>query len=395
MSNYVITSVEKITRSTLLLTLQHEEGVPLSFQPGQYAAINGYRHKRPMPVRCFSIVSSPTEQDVLQFSMRVRGRFTTALSGLNVGDKVDVQGPYGGFVLNTHQDQHVVLLAGGIGITPFMSMVRFVDITKAPTTIDLISSSASQDDIPFGDEIVQRAKSNKNIRPLFVIDQGDTTKYEPTYMASGRVTDTIIRQHIGTWLRDVNTVFYICGPPPFMNAVLKTLQSMGVPRSQIRTEAFSQGPNRQTGKVVDWPFSMYAMGAVGMSLASVAIVIADIAKSLPSKDSLELQKRLTAELSTNARQSDLDDIIAALPAEKSDSKSSTALKKAIASAKKRAEQSGGTSTSIVYYDAASPSTSSSGSSSGTTTTKPTTPTVPTVPTKPTCTTSQSGVTTCS
>ncbi|HRJ91087.1 MAG TPA: FAD-dependent oxidoreductase [Candidatus Saccharibacteria bacterium] len=394
MSGYTITSVEKITRSTLLVSLQHEDGAPILFQPGQYAAINGYRNKRPMPVRCFSIVSSPTEQDVLQFSMRVRGKFTTALSGLNVGDRVDVQGPYGGFVLNTHLDQHVVLLAGGIGITPFMSMLRFVDITKAPTTVDLLYSSASQDDIPFGDEIVARASANALLRPLFVVDQGDTNKYSKQFMASGRVTDEVIKNHIGEKLSDVNTAFYICGPPPFMNAVLKTLQGLGVPKNRIRTEAFSQGPNRQTGKVVDWPFSMYAMGAASMSLASFAILIADIAKSVPSDDSIELQKRLTAELSTNNRQADLDDIIASMPSEKTSAKSSTALKKAIASAKKRAQQSSGSTSSVVYYDVPSSSGSSSTSSGSNTPSTPSTPSTPTTPTTPVCTTSQSGVKTC-
>ncbi len=94
MHRYTVYAVDQITASTLLVTLQGDDDhPPLSFQPGQYAAISYIRKHRPSIARCFSIVSSPTQQGMLQFSMRTRGHFTHSLTGLKPGDAVQVRGP--------------------------------------------------------------------------------------------------------------------------------------------------------------------------------------------------------------------------------------------------------------------------------------------------------------
>lgn len=398
MSIYSVVDNRQLTPSTLLITLQHESGKALLFEPGQYAAMHGYRHGRPMPIRCFSIVSSPTEQDILQFSMRVKGKFTHSISGIKHGDKVHVQGPYGGFVLNTHTDKRVVLLAGGIGITPFISMVRFASITKAETDVELIYSVATQDDIPFAEELKNWDKYNPNFKYSIVVGNGSVDKVGHKRVFQGRITPEVLEQAVGAIYGDVETAFYICGPPPFMKGMLAMLQAHGVSKSRIMTEAFSQGPNRQTGKIRDWPFSMYALGALGLSAGSLAIMVSDLGKIIPAKDSVATAASLKDSTQTNSRQSDLASLVNGFPASSSTAPASKAVRKALAEAKKPASSSvaysgssssptSSSSTTKKPTGSSSSTSSSSGSSSSGSGTSSTPPT-------PVCTTNQSGVTTC-
>ncbi|MEI7683275.1 MAG: FAD-dependent oxidoreductase [Candidatus Saccharibacteria bacterium] len=115
MHKYFVTQNKHITPTTLLLSLKKRSNTkPFLFQPGQYAAISFKHHHRPTTTRCFSIVSSPTEMDILQFSARSNGRFTKALNDLTVGDEVTVRGSFGAFVFDPARDKDAVLIAGGI-----------------------------------------------------------------------------------------------------------------------------------------------------------------------------------------------------------------------------------------------------------------------------------------
>jgi ferredoxin-NADP reductase len=194
MSTYIVQESTKITPSTLLLTLRRDETErPLAFEPGQYAAIS-FEHKgKPSPARCFSIVSSPTDQHLLQFSMRVRGHYTTALSRLQEGEVVDVIGPYGGFVFDTSREKKAIFLAGGIGITPFMSMMRYLVALQSDNDITLLYSLASQDDVPFKDELLAIQNRHPNLKVLFVVGNGPTDSLPTTQVATGR-----IRQRLST-----------------------------------------------------------------------------------------------------------------------------------------------------------------------------------------------------
>src|ERR1019366_1337257 len=139
-------NAEKITKSTLLLTLRRDPAErPLAFQPGQYAAISYEINGRKAATRCFSIVSSPTEQDILQFGIRIRGHYTTALTGIKQGDKVSVAGPFGGFVFDVSSDKQSIFMAGGIGITPFIRIMRYNAKLNSDNNITLLYSCATQD----------------------------------------------------------------------------------------------------------------------------------------------------------------------------------------------------------------------------------------------------------
>jgi len=261
-----VVSNEALTPSTSLLTLRlGDDERPFAFVPGQYAAINFYQGARPSAARCFSIVSSPTEAGLLQFSIRNGGHYTGALSRIMPGDDVAVRGPFGGFVFDQARDSEAVFLAGGIGITPFISMIRYLTKIEASNTVTLVYSCRNQDDIPFVDELKRLSSVNPNFRVVFVIGQGATDRLQGQLVTTGFISPELIDRVVRGML--VVKAFYICGPPPFMKGMAGNLHRQGVPESHVLTEAFGQGANRQTGKIQSWPFNVYVLGAVSLALA--------------------------------------------------------------------------------------------------------------------------------
>lgn len=365
---YRVFANERLTPSTIRITLEPDakNRRPFDFSPGQYAAISFMRHGQPSVARCFSIVSSPTNKGQLQFSMRARGRFTTALAKLDVGDKVYVRGPYGGFVFDPERHSDSLFIAGGIGITPFMSMMRYATDIQSSRHISLIYGVQSQDDIPFHAELDALLGQNPNLDVTYAVGNGPVDNIRFGKVVAGRVGPALLESTLGT----SRTVF-ICGPPPFMNGMIRTLTERGIPHDRIITEAFNQGSSRQTGKVASWPQNMYALGALGVGLGSLAIMVSEIVKSLPNvpfSDGNVLSTPLSA---SGQRDKDLDTLVNGL--------------------KDDLGRPSSPSANTAASTAAQPTTSTS------TTSQTQTPVVSTpapVTVQPKCTTSQSGVTTC-
>lgn len=311
MRAYIVEKNTKITPSTLLLTLRRDDSErPLAFQPGQYAAISYERRGKPSTTRCFSIVSSPTDQHVLQFSMRVRGRFTTALSQLEEGAIVNIAGPFGGFVFDVDADKKAVFMAGGIGITPFMSILRYLAALNAKNDVTLLYSCATQDDVPFGDELLAIHAGHPNLNVIFVVGKGPTDKLPQDHVATGFIGAELLDKVTETSYKDRR--FFICGPPFFMAPMASLLIKQGASKSSILTEAFTQSSPKQTSILRSWPANIYALGAVGIVLGTFAVMAGDLLKSLPPATKVAPTKNAPY-LITNARGQQLDQLINSIP----------------------------------------------------------------------------------
>lgn len=311
MATYYVAESTMITSSTLLLTLQrdaHER--PISFQPGQYATIS-FEHKgRKSVARCFSIVSPPTQQDILQFSMRVRGLFTTALSKLQKDDPVEVLGPFGGFVFDVRADTNAVCMAGGIGITPMVSIMRHLATLNAKNDVTLLYSVATQDDVPFRDELLKIEAEHPNLKVRFVVGKGETNTLPAHHSSTGFITPDLLKEVTENDFKKPR--FFICGPPPFMNAMVHTLAGQGTPQNHILTEAFTQSSPRQASILHSWPANVYAVGAISLALGSFVVMVSDLLKTLPPT-STQLPTKNTPFLVTNARQQQLDQLVNSIP----------------------------------------------------------------------------------
>lgn len=392
MYRFYVTENRKLTATTLLLTIKKEESEkPFSFQPGQYATISFKVNGRPTPARNFSIVNSPTEQGILQFSIRVKGRFTNALTNLAVGDEVKVRGPFGAFVFDSNRTGETIMLAGGIGIAPFMSMIRFASMTQLDNKLKLIYNNRNQIDVPFADEIKDYANSNLNFRPTFMVGDGSSDKFAGFDVKSGRITPDVMDQVVEK--KYDKKVFFICGPPNFMNSMTEILRNKGVADVNIMTEAFSQGSKRQTGQIFSWPTNVYALGAVGLAVTIFAVMVGDLIKTLPAASSLGSSNVANPLGNANSRQTDLDELVNGLPVldtkyPVTDAVKADAAKKAAADALLVSNATSNTTKNSALGVTPTPAPSSAPTST------PNPSPIPAPKPAPVCTTTQSGVTTC-
>ncbi|MFA6256891.1 MAG: FAD-dependent oxidoreductase [Candidatus Paceibacterota bacterium] len=270
------------TESVRILTLAaHDETRrPLLYQPGQYAALILNDQARPTSARCFSITSLPGQQRILQFSMRVSGVFTRALERLEKGDEVLVRGPFGSFVFNENLHQDLVMFAGGIGLAPFMSMIRYASHLKLKNKLTLVYSCRTEDDISFLKELQGLEMSNPSLKVVYVISDGpvDRARAQGLKVISGRVD----RSNIGKLgLSYQEQIYMICGPKGYMSAMHSLLKGSGAPKENILTEAFSQGSRLQSEKSTSWPFNMYALTGMSLLISGIFVMASDLAKTAP------------------------------------------------------------------------------------------------------------------
>jgi len=389
MYRFYVTESRLLTATTLLLTIKKGPSEkPFSFQPGQYATISFTVNGRPTPARNFSIVNSPTEQGILQFSIRVKGRFTNALTNLKVDDEVKVQGPFGAFVFDSNRDDETIMLAGGIGIAPFMSMIRFASMTNLNNKLKLIYNNRNQIDVPFVDEIKDYANSNPNFQPTFLVGEGPSDNFAGCNVKNGRITPEVVDQVVKNNYAD--KVFFICGPPNFMNGMTEILRNKGVSGEDIITEAFSQNSKRQTSRIFSWPMNVYALSAVGLSVTSAAVMVSDLIKTLPPAATLSSSNIANPLGFANSRQNDLDELVNGLPSVDTKDPVTDAVRADVA--KKAAALTASKNASNVNTNFTTIATPSPTPSSPAPTPAPASATV--YKPVPVCTTSQSGVTTC-
>lgn len=277
MRNYTVKSVQRFPTYHILTVTPDSESNRLDYWPGQYAAIGFKNGDRPLsPMRCFSMVSSPNSAD-LQFSMRPHGKFTKKVAKLQAGDNVKVQGPFGNFVLDP-SDSNIIMLAAGIGITPFMSMLRYAVETRMTKPITLLYACPSRSDIPFKTELEKLIACKPNLRVVFVVKQGVSDPADNIYV--GRVDESLLRKI--TEQKWQPFTYFICGPNSFTNSLQQILKQHDVEDSRIVTETFTQVSRLGWGikrKSVD--ALTYAWTAATMLVGIVFIMALDLAGFIP------------------------------------------------------------------------------------------------------------------
>lgn len=201
-------------------------GLAMSYKPGQFVFIrilnSGVKGvgKEWHP---FSISSSPTD-DKLRLSIKGLGDYTNDLVNLKAGATAEIEGAYGKFTYTNIKNKNQIWVAGGIGITPFLSMAK--DLPNTDYKIDLyysVRTSSELMDWRKLNELAVLKKPDFKIYP-FVADQQE-----------GFLSANYIEEHSGD-LRHKD--IFICGPPPMMAAMRKQFKDKGVPGTSIHTEEF-------------------------------------------------------------------------------------------------------------------------------------------------------------
>jgi glycine betaine catabolism B len=218
---------------------------PLNYTAGQFAFfdIGGVYDDPKGPIRHFTISSSPTENFIM-FSTRIRDSpYKKRLSTLEEGARINVRGPEGQFVLHEDYSKPAVFLSGGIGVTPFRSMIKYATDKQLPLKIVMFDSNRNRENILFKKEFDNWATVNKNLKVIYSIS--DDEQQQSSSAANdwkgeyGRIDKAMILKYLDINMLN-NSIFYICGPPSMLKAMQSLLQdNLEIPKERIKVEEFT------------------------------------------------------------------------------------------------------------------------------------------------------------
>ncbi|MGH7245798.1 MAG: FAD-dependent oxidoreductase, partial [Candidatus Levyibacteriota bacterium] len=185
--------------------------------------------------RSFTISSSPLDETFLAITIKIpkpSTDFKKALFSLKKGSMINFYGPLGGFFLREDDKTPRVFLAGGIGITPFYSMIRYVSQKKLHIPIILFATFSTEEEVIFYKELKKIARKNKNIQIIFAVSK-TTTSWKGD---SGRLSKAHLKKYIDDFSKPI---FSIAGPPKMVEEIIDLLLSIGVEEDRIKAEDFT------------------------------------------------------------------------------------------------------------------------------------------------------------
>jgi ferredoxin-NADP reductase len=224
----------EVAKGTLLVTFDLQ-GAEVDFRPGQYFWVelldSPYEDERGLR-RHITVVTSPTERGVLGLCTRLRdSAFKKTLAELEVGEEVEVEPPKGDWALPEDTSRPYVFVAGGIGITPYHSMLRYIADTGQPYGVTLVYSNRDRESAPFLDELHEYERTLPNFR--LVLTMTDDSGWEGE---TRHIDAEMLRDHLG----DLgSSTFLVTGPPPMVESVAEKLTAAGVSEEQVLPERFS------------------------------------------------------------------------------------------------------------------------------------------------------------
>jgi ferredoxin-NADP reductase len=185
--------------------------------------------------RTFSIASGPHE-DTLMVATRMRDTaFKRVLKTMPLGSAVKIEGPSGSLTLHNNATRTAVFLAGGIGITPFRSIVFRAAKEKLPHRIFLFFSNRRPEDAPFLDELQALEKENPNYKLV-----ASMTEMAKSHRSWRGEVGPIDREMLLRYLRDaVSPIYYVAGPPEMVKGLHTMINGAGVDDDNIRAEEFA------------------------------------------------------------------------------------------------------------------------------------------------------------
>lgn len=222
----------EVAKDTILFVFDKPQG--MTFAPGQYA---GFTLIDPPEVdasgitRRFSLLSTPNDEHIMITTRIQNSAFKRVLNTLPIGSEVKFAGPTGQFILHDDMSIPAVLIAGGIGIVPFYSMIKHTTQRHLSREIFLFYGNRRRLDAAFLDELEMFQQQNAHLNLIPTLELSDETWNGET----GFITHTMIKKYI----KNLSVpVFYICGSPAMVTTLQETLVEMGIEEEKIRIEDF-------------------------------------------------------------------------------------------------------------------------------------------------------------
>ena len=237
-NGYTVTLTERRLVAEGTMAFYFEKPAQFVFAPGQFVDLTLLQPSETDAAgntRTFSIASAPQESSLMVATRLRDTAFKRELQRIPLGSTVRMEGPFGKFVLHPDQTRPAVFLAGGIGITPFRSMVVHAAKERSPHRMVLFYSNRRPEDAPFLDEL--QALQDKNPHYRFVGTMTEPPKSSRSWQGeTGYLNAALLSKHL---VNVEKPIYYVVGPPGMVGALRTMLKGAGINDSDIRTEKFA------------------------------------------------------------------------------------------------------------------------------------------------------------
>ncbi|WP_262032474.1 2Fe-2S iron-sulfur cluster-binding protein [Microvirga sp. Mcv34] len=233
--------------------------IPFTFVPGHFltysAEIDDQLVRRSYTIASSAAQTAYVETTIKREEQGILSRYMH--DTIKVGDLVDVMGPSGVFTFSGTEAESVVLIGGGVGITPLMAAIRYLNDIAWPGEIFLVYGARSTVDFIFRDELEHLQRRHPNLHVIATMARATGTSWMGP---EGPITKELLAQAVPEITK---RRVHLCGPPGMMEAMKRLLAELGVPSEQIKTEAFgpAKGAVPPPGVTVTTPLQAPADGA--------------------------------------------------------------------------------------------------------------------------------------
>lgn len=224
---YILKSLSEIAEGTIKLELTPESGEPIHYTPGQFMILTAPSGTK----RAYSIASPPSMEH-LEFAIKqVNGEFTSQLNTMKEGDKIQVEGPLGPFIYNTCGGY--VLIAGGIGITPMVSILRDRDGRSECQKVTLFYSSRTKSCLAYYDELREIDSRNSNLKTVFTLTRENPEGWE---YETGHIDAGMLRKYLADLEKNR---YFVCGPARMVDSFRTILRELDIPEENCTFEGWN------------------------------------------------------------------------------------------------------------------------------------------------------------
>ena len=217
-----------------LLPSSNNRFLPFTFVPGQFLNVSFWIGGARMN-RSYSISSSPTQREYVDLTVRREPRGAVSrhiVDLLRVGSQIEAGGPVGRFTFTGTEADSIVLIAGGVGITPMMSVTRYLTERSWAGDIFFVYTCRTPADFIFKDDVAALQRLNPKLHVAVTISKPEGTDWKGP---RGRISKEWLTQTVPDL---ASRRIHLCGPPSMMDSTKAILTELGVPPDHLKTEAF-------------------------------------------------------------------------------------------------------------------------------------------------------------
>ncbi|MEL7293731.1 MAG: 2Fe-2S iron-sulfur cluster-binding protein [Pseudomonadota bacterium] len=282
---------------TFRLAQPDGEQLPFNYEPGQFVTFSlSIPGQEKIVKRSYTIASSPSQRDYMEVTIKreEHGLVSRHMHDtVKLNDLLEIKAPNGKFYFNGQGVNSVMLISGGVGITPMMSAVRYLTAQCWEGDIYFIFSARTTHDFIFEQELLYLQRRHSNLHVLISMTRAEGT----TWMGpQGRLTPELINGFVPEL---TSKVAHICGPPAMMDAISDMLLELGMPKNSIKTEAFGGEPPKK--KAAPSTASGTAPSAEASTHEVKFVASGKQGKSGPEETILEVAEELDVDIESSCR----------------------------------------------------------------------------------------------